>query len=105
VKSLGLIKDLVVSFSKILAKNMVMDIVVDDIPPNFGMLLSRSWVVKLKGNLQMDMEYAIIHVFCQDRRLYMEVFLKYMVSNKAQQNNHPIYYVETEIGSFIFFMI
>jgi hypothetical protein len=30
---------------------MVMDVVVDDIPPKFGMLLSRSWDAKLKGNL------------------------------------------------------
>jgi hypothetical protein len=26
-----------------------------------------------------------------------------MVSNKAQPNNHPIYFVETDIGSSIFF--
>ena len=33
----------------------------------------------------------------------MEVFLKYMVSIKAQPNNHPIYSMETKIGSSIFF--
>nr|QHR87731.1 hypothetical protein Q903MT_gene1743 [Picea sitchensis] len=103
VKCLGLIKDLVVSLSQIPAKNMVMDVVVADIPPKFGMLLSRSWAAKLKGTLQMDMSYATIPVFGQDRRLYREVLLKYMVSNKAQPNNHPIYSVETEMGSSIFF--
>jgi hypothetical protein len=51
----------------------------------------------------MDMSYTTIHVFGQDRRLYREVFLKYMVSNKSQPNNHPIYSVETELGSSIFF--
>lgn len=103
MKCLGLIKDLVVSLSQIPAKNMVMDVVVADIPPKFGMLLSRSWAAKLKGTLQMDMAYAIIPVFGQDRRLYGEVLLKYMVSNKAQPNNHPIDSVETEMGSSIFF--
>jgi hypothetical protein len=103
VKCLGLIKDLVVSLSQIPAKNMVMDVVVAHIPPKFGMLLSRSWVAKLKGTLQMDMSYATIPVFGQDRRLYIELLLKYMVSNKAQPNNHPIYSVETEIGSYLFF--
>jgi ribonuclease HI len=103
VKCLGLIKDLVVSLAQIPAKNMVMDVVVVDIPPKFGMLLSRSWAAKLKGTLQMDMSYATIPVFGQDRRLYREVFLKYMVSNKSQPNNHPIYSVETELGSSIFF--
>jgi hypothetical protein len=51
----------------------------------------------------MDMSYATIPVFGQDKRLYREVFLKYMVSNKSQPSNHPIYSVETELGSSIFF--
>lgn len=38
VKCLGLIKDLVVSLDQILAKNALMDVVVADIPPGFGML-------------------------------------------------------------------
>jgi hypothetical protein len=51
----------------------------------------------------MDMYYATIPVFGQDRRLYREVFLKYMVNNKSQPSNHPIYSVETELGYSIFF--
>jgi hypothetical protein len=31
------------------------------------------------------------------------VLLKYMVSSKTQLNNHPIYYVDTEVGSSIFY--
>jgi hypothetical protein len=103
VKCLGMIKDMVVSLAQIPTKNMVMDVVVADIPPKFGMLLSRSWAAKLKGTLQMDMSYATIPVFGQDKRLYREVLLKYMVSNKSQPSNHPIYSVETELGSSIFF--
>jgi hypothetical protein len=103
VKCLGLIKDLVVSLAQIPTKNMVMDIVVVDIPHKFGMLLSRPWAEKLKGNLQMDMPYATIPVFGQDRRLYREVFLKYMIKNKSWPSNHTIYFVETAMGSSIFF--
>jgi hypothetical protein len=103
VKCLGLIKDLVVSLAQIPSKNMVMDVVVADIPPKFGMLLSRSWAAKLKGTLQMDMSYATIPVFGHDRRLYREVLLKYMVSSKTQPNNHPIYAIDTEVGSSIFY--
>jgi hypothetical protein len=55
VKCLGLIKYLVVYLSQIPANNMVMDVVVVDIPPKFGMLLSRSWYEKLKRTLKMDM--------------------------------------------------
>jgi hypothetical protein len=67
------------------------------------MLLSRSWAVKLKGTLQMDMSYATIPIFGHDRRLYREVILKYMVSNKTQPHNHPIYTIDTEVGSSIFY--
>lgn len=51
---ISLIKDLVVSLDQIPAKNVLMDVFVADIPPQFGMLLSRSWGVKLKGTLQLD---------------------------------------------------
>jgi hypothetical protein len=63
VKCLGLIKDLVMSLSQISTKNMVMDMMLADMPPKFDMLLSRSWAVKLKGTLQMDMSYATIPIF------------------------------------------
>ena len=47
VKCLGLIKDLVVSLHQIPERNLIMDVVVADFPPKFGMLLSRSWATKL----------------------------------------------------------
>ena len=42
VKFLGLIKDLCVNLAQILAKCLVMDIVVADVPQKYGILLSRS---------------------------------------------------------------
>ena len=48
VKCLGLIKDLCVSLNQIPTKCMVMDVVVEDVPPKYGMLLSRSWGGKLQ---------------------------------------------------------
>jgi ribonuclease HI len=103
VKFFSLIKDLVVSLAQIPSKNLVMDVVMADIPSEFGMLLSRSWAMKLKGTLQMEMSYAIIPVFGQDRRLYRELLLKYMVISKTQLNNHPIYSIDIEIDSSIFY--
>jgi hypothetical protein len=50
-KCLDLIKYLVVSLAQIPSKNMVMDVVVADIPPKFGMILSRLWATKLKDTL------------------------------------------------------
>ena len=51
VRCLGLIKDMVVTLTQLPAKSVVMDVVVADIPPNFGMLLSRYWASKMKGTL------------------------------------------------------
>ena len=42
VKCLGLIKNMVVTLTEIPSKIVVMDVVVADIPPKFGVLLSRS---------------------------------------------------------------
>lgn len=69
VKCMALIKDLALSLTQILSKSLVMDVVVADIAPKFGMLLSRSWSAKVKGMLQMDMSYATIPIFGEQRRL------------------------------------
>lgn len=81
VKCLGLIKDLAVSLAQIPSKGLVMDVVVVDIPLKFEMLLSRSWAAKLKAALQMDTSYATIPIFDEQRRLYREQNMAYMVSN------------------------
>jgi len=101
VRCLGLIKDLCVTLAQILAKSLVMDIVVGDIPPKSGMLLSRSWGSKLQGTLQMDMTYATILVFGQSRRLYKEALMKYVVSSQERPDNYPLYSVHTDLDSFI----
>jgi hypothetical protein len=100
VQCLGVIKDLVVSLFSLPVKSVVMDIVVDDVPPKFGMLLSRSWIKRLGGTLQMDLTYATISIFGgEHRRLYREVELVYIVSDEAYPTNHPIYALDTDLGS------
>ena len=49
VKCLGVIKDLVVNLTQLPMKSVIMDVVVSDITPKFGMLLSRSWAKKVGG--------------------------------------------------------
>ena len=97
---MGVIKDLVVSLFQLPMKSMVMDIVVADVPPKFGMLLSRSWIKILGGMLQMDLTYATILVFGEEhRRLYREAQLAYIVSDEENTTNHPIYALDTDLGS------
>jgi hypothetical protein len=103
VKCIGLIKDLCITLAQIPAKSMVMDIVVADIPPKYGMLLSRSWGAKLKGTLQLDMSYATIPVFGQQRRLYRETLMKYMVNSQEKPHNYPLYSVHSDLDSFILY--
>ena len=80
-----------------------MDIVVANMPTKYGMLLSRSWGSKLQGTLQMDMTYATIPVFGQQRRLYRETLMKYMVSSQEKPHNYPLYYVHSDLDSFILY--
>jgi hypothetical protein len=102
VQCLGVIKDLVVSLFQLPMKSVVMDIVVVDVPPKFGMLLSRSWIKKLGGTLQMDLTYAIVPVFGgEHRRLYREAQLAYIVSDETDPTNHAIFALDTDMGSSI----
>ena len=39
---------------------MSMDVVVIDVPDNWGLLLSRKWATTLGGYIQMDWTYATI---------------------------------------------
>jgi hypothetical protein len=97
---LGVIKDLVVTLFQLPMKSVFMDIVVADVSPKFGMLLSRSWIKRLGGTLQMDLTYATILVFWgEHRRLYREAQLAYIISDKANPTNHPIFSLDTDLGS------
>jgi hypothetical protein len=90
VQCLGVIKDLVVSLFQLPMKSVVMDIVVADVPPKFNMLLSRSWIRKLGGTLQMDLTYATIPVFGGEyRRLYREAQLAYIISDEVRNVKAP----------------
>ena len=65
VKCLRLIKELCVTLVQCPTKSIIMDIVVADIHPKYGMLLSHSWGEKLQGSIQLDMSHATISVFSQ----------------------------------------
>jgi hypothetical protein len=102
VQCLGVIKDLVVTLFQLPMKSVVMDIMVDDVPPNFGMLLSRTWIKILGGTLQMDCTYATIPVFGgEHRRMYIEAQLAYIVSDESDPTNHPVLALDTDMGSII----
>jgi hypothetical protein len=105
VKCLRVMKDVVVTLSQLPMKSVVLDVIMADIPPKFGMLLSRSWAKKVGGTLQMDLSYATIPIFGEEQwRLYREVRLAYLVSDHNNPTSHPIYVVEDDLGSSLFYM-
>jgi ribonuclease HI len=100
VQCLGVIKYLVVTLFQLTMKSVVIDIVVADVPPKFGMLLSRSWIKRLGGTLQMGLTYATIPMFGgEHRRLYREAQLAYIISDETNPTNHPIFSLDMELGS------
>jgi hypothetical protein len=58
-----MIKDMVFTLGQLPVKRIMMDMVVADVPTNYGMLLSKTWAWKLGGTMHMDMTYATIPVF------------------------------------------
>lgn len=49
------------------------------------------------------MTFATIPVFGQQRRLYRETLMKFMVSTQGSPQNYPLYYVHSDLDSFILY--
>ena len=93
---------MVVILAQLPMKSVIMDVVVADITPKFGLLLSRSWAKKVGGTLQMDLSYATIHVFGgENRRMYRELQFAYIVTVHKNPTNHPLYTVDKDLGTFM----
>ena len=91
---------MVVSLAQLPMKSVIMNVVVVDITPKFGMLLSRSWSKKVGGTLQMDLTYATIPIFGGDnRKLYRELQFAYIVTDDMNPTNHPLYAIEKYLGT------
>ena len=100
VKCLGVIKDMAVNLTQLLMKSVIMHVVLADIAPKFGMLLSRYWGKKVGGTLQMDLSYATIPIFGgENRRLCRELQYAYIVTDDKNPTNHPLYAIEIDLGS------
>jgi hypothetical protein len=101
---MGMIKDLVVTLAQVPVKSVLMDVVIVDIPPKYGLLLSRSWGAKLRGSLQLDMTYTTIPIFGgKFTRLYRKMRLAYTVRDPQNPNNFPIYIANQDLGNCILY--
>jgi len=93
---------MVPTLGKLPIKIITMDLVVVDVPKHYGMMFSRTWAWKMGGTMQMDMTYATVPVFGGElRRMYWEMKFYYVVSDKRNPMNHPIYVVDEYLGCCI----
>jgi len=98
---LGIIKDLVVRVVQILRKFVMMDVVIADVPPTYGMMLSRHWGTSVGGSIHFDLSYATIPISGGDTcRLYREPKRTYTLSDHKNPSNFPSY-ISYEIGNFL----
>jgi hypothetical protein len=51
IKCDGLIKYMVVNFVKLPIKRMMMNVMVVDVPANYGMMISRTWARNMGGTM------------------------------------------------------
>ena len=63
VQFLGMIKDLVVVMIKIHRKYVMMGVFIADVPPTYGMIISRKWGTSVGHNIQFYISYATIPIF------------------------------------------
>lgn len=100
VKCLRLIKDLAFTLPQLPMKSIMMDIMVADIPPKFGMLFSKGWIKRLGGTLKNDPSYATIPIFWgENRRLHREAQLAYIITDERNPTNHTIYAIDIDFGA------
>lgn len=96
------IKDMVVRLIASQDISIIMDIVVVDLPPSYGMLLSRKFSSSLSGTIQMDLSFASIpNPEGRLVRIMREPKKPFHVEKATRQVNRsgrvsPIYYIDDE---------
>lgn len=86
VPVVGTIRALPYKLTQYLDKYLVMTILVADIPPHFGMLLSRKWSASMGGNMQCDFSFATFSIDGKDVKIERESKLPHMIEHGPIEN-------------------
>lgn len=100
VLMIGTIKELpykLVAFSK---KDLIMSVLVVDIPPYYGMSLSRKWSASMGGSLQCDLSYATFCIDGKNVKVKRESRVPYMMVHIVQSDEDMNCFVDTRINTF-----
>ena len=102
VEVVGIILNLHVKLAKYPDIDMSMDVVVIDVPDNWGILLSRKWAATLGGYIQMDWTYATIPTSENTRViLHREKLRKRHVENPKKPGNEFVHCID-KFGNYAF---
>lgn len=77
---------------------LTMSVLVVDIPPRYGMLLSRKWSATMGGNLQCDLSFATFHVDNKVVKIKRESRVTYMIEDTRDETTTC--FLDTDINTF-----
>ena len=78
-----------------------MTILVVDIPPRYGMLLSRKWTAAMGGSLQCDLSFSTFHVDNKAIKITREPRVNRMVEEHVVvEDVDETCFLDTDIDSF-----
>lgn len=84
--------DLVRGMVHIPRKFLMLDVVIADVPPTYGMLLSINWGTSVGGNMKFELYYSTISIFGGDTRcLYRDPNMTYTFSDPKNPSQFPSY--------------
>jgi hypothetical protein len=82
----------------------MIDVVIVDVPPSYGMLLSRHKVTYVVGNIQYYLSHATILSFGgESRHLYREPKMTYVISDTEKPTNFNSYNTNN-VRNFMLFL-
>lgn len=81
-----------------LDKQLTMSVLVVDIPPQYGMLLSRRWSSSMGGSIQCDLYFSTFDIGGESVKVSRETRTPHMI--EEIENDNMNCFVDIDIGSF-----
>ena len=79
-------------------KELTMSVLVVDIPPQYGMLLSRKWSACMGGSLQCDLSFSTFNIFENLVKINREPKSIYMIVEEVEDDMTN--FVDTDVNAF-----
>lgn len=98
VPVVGVMKDVEFKLVACPEASYKIDITVVDVPPNYGMLLSRQWSNMIGGHAQLDLSYTTIPVNGHEVRIEREPCSLYIIEDLEMPQ--LIYFIQSDMDNF-----